>query len=87
MSESNVIQVTGLGEPQRKTTKTQQVRIPTLSSCLSQHMLIWLVVEPTPLNKLSEVSWDDGKVIKFHGSSHHQPVRASTFRGIYPLVN
>ena len=45
-------------------------------------MGIWLVVfRPTPLNNDGElVSWDDdilnvmGKVMKFHGSSHHQPV-------------
>ena len=39
--------------------------------------IIWLVVS-TPL-KNDGVSWDDDipniwKVIKFHGSSHHQPV-------------
>jgi len=45
--------------------------------------LLWLVVyPPTPLkNDGLKVSWDDdfhsqddGKVIKVHGSSHHQPV-------------
>ena len=35
--------------------------------------------QPTPLKNMMFVSWDDdysqydGKVIKFHGSSHHQP--------------
>jgi hypothetical protein len=42
-------------------------------------VIIWLVVEPYPSEKDEFVSWDDEipfsewKVIKFHGSSHHQP--------------
>ena len=54
------------------------VQFPTLlrQICLNE-MIIWLVVS-TPLKKNMKVSWDyysklNGKVIKFHGSSHHQP--------------
>ena len=46
----------------------------------------WLVVDLPP-EKYEFVSWDDDitniwKVIKFHGSSHHQPAILSVFFGV-----
>ena len=43
---------------------------------LRWNMVFWLVVEPTPLKSISQLGYYSQliwKVIKFHGSSHHQP--------------
>ena len=56
-------------------------RTTTLNPHEKNPKAIWLVVEPYPSEKIYLfVSWDDfsipncfWKVIKFHGSSHHQP--------------
>jgi len=55
----------------------------------------WLVggFEPTPKNDGLKVTWDDEipncfwKVIKFHGSSHHQPVGDWCFKALRYDIN